>query len=114
MGCVHCSERTLGTFFYLIHNPELRSFKVGVGGQRRLDDHRWQGWAVVEVWDLVTPLEAYSLERNVLTFIREEWGLPQWLGREDMPQKGATETFSDREKTAEDLRHLVSKLRVSM
>lgn len=114
MGCVHCSERILGTYFYLIHNSELRAFKVGVGGQRRLDDHRWQGWAVVDVWDLVTPVEAYSLEKNVLTFVREEWGLPQWLGREDMPQKGATETFSDGEKTAEDLRQLVNKLRVSI
>lgn len=112
MGCFYCGERTLGSIFYFIHNKELGAFKVGVGKSRRLDDHRGKGWNLIHQWDLGSPTPAYLLEDKVLTFIREEWGLPQWLSNQDMPQKGATETFSDSEYSQIEVYHLIEKLKV--
>jgi hypothetical protein len=44
--------------------------------------------------------------------IRQIWGLPPFLGREEMPQNGHTETFSADDLSSEVVTELVNKLRV--
>jgi hypothetical protein len=113
-GCLYCSERTLGSIFYFVHHAELRAFKVGVGKEKRIDSHLGKGWKLISSWDLETPVSAYSLEKEVLTYVREMWGLPQWLGNEEMPQKGATETFTDSEFGPTEVCQLIEKIKVKI
>jgi hypothetical protein len=109
-GCFNCSERTLGSIFYLIFHEEHIAYKVGVGKERRLDDHRWAGWKLLRQWDLETPVAAYKLEEEVLRYVRHIWELPQYLTGRDMPQHGATETFTALEHSQRDVVHLIQKL----
>lgn len=113
-GCVSCGERTLGSLLYLVHHSQLMAYKIGVGKQRRIDEHRQNGWDLVDVWDLQTPLDAYSIEKEVLMYVREIWQLPQFLGRLEMPQKGETETFSAHSHSNLEVIHLINRLRVKV
>lgn len=109
-GCTHCSVRELGAIVYLVENPELRSYKVGVGKQRRIEDHLSRDWVLHKTWDLQTPAMAYKLESEVLRYIRDIWGLPSFLGKPEMPQGGHTETFSADEISVDMVTHLIQKL----
>ena len=109
-GCLNCGERTLGSTFYLVRHDGHKAYKVGVGKDRRIDDHRWQGWILVKRWEMETPQDAYRLEREFLLYIREQLQLPQYLDNQDMPQNGATETFSSDSSADEDWIRLVHRL----
>lgn len=113
-GCSFCGERTLGSIFYFVHHSELRAFKVGVGKEKRIESHLGKGWKLISSWDLGTALSAYSLEKEVLTYVREMWDLPQWLGNEEMPQRGATETFTDSEFSPTEVCQLIEKIKVKI
>jgi hypothetical protein len=107
---MYCSVRELGSIVYLVRNIELRAYKVGVGKERRINDHTSRGWELVRSWELGTPLAAYRLESDVLNYVREIWQLPQWLGKVEMPQSGHTETFSSEEREPEEIFHLIARL----
>lgn len=109
-GCTHCSVRELGSIVYLVESRDLRSYKVGVGKLRRIQDHVSRAWVLHRTWDLESPSMAYKLESEVLRYIREIWGLPSFLGKPEMPQGGHTETFSADEISAEKITHLIQKL----
>jgi len=109
-GCMHCSVREFGSIVYLVRHIELRAFKVGVGKERRINDHTSRGWELVRSWEMSTVLSAYKLESDVLNYVREIWQLPQWLGKPEMPQSGHTETFSSDERETEEICHLIARL----
>ena len=109
-GCIHCSVRELGSIVYVVRNLELRAYKVGVGKERRINDHTSRGWELIGSWELGTPLAAYRLESEVLNYVREIWQLPQWLGKTEMPQNGHTETFSSEERELDEILHLIARL----
>jgi hypothetical protein len=111
-NCSLCSLRELGTTVYLVHNDELRSYKVGVGKPRRISEHLSRGWVLISSWDLDSPIQAYALEGEALNYIRQIWGLAPFLGKEEMPQNGHTETFSADDLPASVVTDLVNKLRV--
>ena len=112
-GCFSCGERTLGSIFYIIFHEEHLAYKVGVGKERRLDEHRWAGWKLIRHWELKSPVDAYRLEGEVLRHVRMIWELPQYLSNQDMRQHGATETFSALSHTKEEVIYLVQRLMVN-
>ncbi len=109
-NCMHCSERQYGSIVYLVKHQELQAFKVGVGKERRIDEHLSKEWSLVKTWELGAPTAAYKLEGEVLNFIRQIWGLPPYLGKQEMPQGGHTETFSAHDIENEVVCQLISRL----
>jgi hypothetical protein len=97
-GCVYCSRANIiheaGSTVYLIHESKLGAMKVGVGNVRRIEAHSKKGWAVLRTWEFETVQLAYKAEKALLTHVREELGLPEYLDKSTMPQGGYTETFS--------------------
>jgi hypothetical protein len=67
---------------------------------------------LISSWDLDSPIQAYALEGEALNYIRQIWGLAPFLGKEEMPQNGHTETFSADDLPASVVTDLVNKLRV--
>lgn len=109
-GCTHCSLRELGSTVYLIKNQAYGAYKIGVGKQRRIEDHTSKSWEVVSTWECGDALSAYKLESEVLNYVREILKLPAYLGKPEMPQGGHTETFSSHDMTDLEMCHLVAKL----
>ena len=74
----------------------LNSHKIGIGGsfssQDRLDLHLRQGWKIYKKIVYKTAEQAYEIEQAILTWLRIDLDLPQYLTREEMPQRGHTET----------------------
>ena len=101
-GCKYCQIGGINllapAYLYLISNRSLNSHKIGIGGFDssidRLDKHIKQGWKTYGKLDLDTAEAAYEIEQSVLTWLRDDLGLPQYLLPEQMPQRGHTETVN--------------------
>jgi hypothetical protein len=99
-GCKYCSIGGINllapAYLYLITHNSLNSHKIGIGGidssMDRLEKHKKQGWKTYRQLDLDTAEEAYEIEQAVLTWLRYDLGLQQYLLPEQMPQAGHTET----------------------
>ena len=97
--CVRCGARpydfTAPSVVYLLVHELLGALKIGVSndGTNRLQDHRRQGWEIIEKHRM-TGEQAYLVERAVLAWWRVDLGLPPYLSRAEMPQRGETETVS--------------------
>ena len=75
----------------------------------RLKDHGRRGWEVVGKWEFDLTQTAFEVEQGFLAWVRLELGLPQFLGPEEMPQGGATETFSSTGLSVEDCEEIVAR-----
>lgn len=99
-GCRYCAKKgidfTLPAYIYLITNNELQAHKIGIGGEYanedRLWDHTKQGWTLYKKKTFLTADKALFVEQLLLKWLREDRGLPTFLSKEQMPQKGWTET----------------------
>ncbi len=83
---------------YLIIHEGYGAAKIGItnsaGG--RIITHRRRGWQVVTT--VKVPGEvAWYIEANILSWWRLERRLPIYLGRNEMPQSGWTETVDSNE-----------------
>ncbi len=96
-GCQWCRERGFKSYeiasVYLVTHTLYGATKIGItdadGGRVTL--HRRYGWEVVT--KLVVPGEvAQAVERGVLRWWRKDLCLPPYLGPQEMPQGGWTET----------------------
>ena len=98
IGCRFCAiggmDLDAPAFVYLIVHDEYDALKVGIGSQQlRIRQHTNLGWKVVKVWNFRTGYKATAVEEQVLTHLKEKLGLFHYLTKEEMPQKGHTETF---------------------
>ncbi len=99
-GCRFCNEVgfnfTAPAVIYLITHVGLGAHKVGIAGigiqTDRINVHRQYGWKLFDTLRFQKGIDAYYVERAVLQRLRTELELPQYLSREDMPQRGETET----------------------
>jgi hypothetical protein len=99
-GCKFCQIGGINllapAYLYLITHDSLNSHKIGIGGFDssidRLEKHKKQGWKTYRQMDLNTAEEAYEIEQAVLTWLRYDLDLQQYLLPEQMPQAGHTET----------------------
>ena len=99
-GCRFCNPAGINlnnpALLYLIEHREFRAFKFGIGstGRARVRSHERQGWRVLHTLEFNTGQEALNVEQALKRWIRDEKKIPQYLGREEMPQRGETETLS--------------------
>lgn len=106
-GCKYCSIggiNLLGPgFLYLMTHKELGAHKIGIGGIKssvnRIEQHKKHGWELYKSLDFQTAELAYEAEQQILSWIRSDLGLPQYLVIEQMPQGGHTETIDAAEVT---------------
>jgi hypothetical protein len=107
-ACRFCAAPEMGSLLYLIMHEKLHSYKIGRGNKSRVNEHKRHGWQVLATWDLETPRNAISVEQKVLSFVRIEMGIPQFLNHEQMKSTGATETFSLDTMEESEIRNLVA------
>ncbi len=83
---------------YLITHPSLSAAKIGITDTagRRLKKHAQQGWETLAAVPVPGEL-ALSIEKEILDWWRGELALPVYLGRQEMPQGGWTETVDSTE-----------------
>lgn len=96
-GCQACSRRgfdaTKPAVVYLVVHEPFGAIKVGIGAAdgHRVAEHEKYGWKPVTV--IKAPgVHARMIEKSILYRWREELGLPSFLGPQEMPQNGWTET----------------------
>jgi predicted GIY-YIG superfamily endonuclease len=101
--------------FYLIEHKEYRALKIGISGagKNRITSHNRLGWELIELLHLESGEVALELEQAVKKWIRQSLGLPQYLGKEEMPQRGETETFSADEVDSKTVWEMVLSIRES-
>lgn len=101
-GCPRCAKFGFSqdgdAEFYFIENQELRSWKVGITGTDReydrIESYKKRSWTVIVRLPAIGSV-ARKAERAVLTWIREELGLTQFLDKSSMGRHGgASETFA--------------------
>jgi hypothetical protein len=101
VGCRFCQVGAINLdkpgFIYLIHNELLMANKIGIGGceskTNRIDQHRKAGWVLYKRMELNTASRAFSVEQEVLRWLRNDLSLPPFVSAEEMRQGGHTETF---------------------
>jgi hypothetical protein len=93
-----------------MNHQHLKAYKIGGGGNRRIEEHFAKGWVMIKTWDMKSPILAYQLEGEVLQYVRNIWELPQYLSNSEMPQHGATETFSSDEREVFEVMRLIENL----
>ena len=102
-GCPRCAkygfDQSEESELYFIENTQLRAWKIGITGSNRSYDRiaefQQRGWFVVA---RIGPYQGWvvkAAERKLLSWIRSDLDLPQFLDSKTMGGRGgATETFS--------------------
>jgi hypothetical protein len=99
---------------YLITHIDLGAAKIGItdSSGSRLKKHNTRGWQALCTVN-VPGQQALLIEDEILNWWRGELALPVYLGRQDMPQGGWTETVSadeiDLAVTMRRIRHLAEQ-----
>lgn len=101
-GCPRCAKYGFDTasegIIYFIANDALRARKIGITGvstrESRLEAFYASGWRPVQTFGPMHGRKAKDIESTIIQRIRGHYGLPAFLGSEDMQRTGgATETF---------------------
>jgi len=97
-GCKFCATKGFDlngpADIYLITSDKFGAHKIGIAGAttRRLQVHKREGWDVWKTLRFVRGEDAYIIEQELISWMREELNLPPYLSPELMPQGGWTET----------------------
>jgi hypothetical protein len=113
-GCRFCATQGMDynkpAFIYLIVHLEFDALKVGIGSQDlRIRQHTSLGWELVKRWNYKTGFKASEIEEKVLDCLRSDLQLSHFLSKEQMPQKGHTETFGLDDISILEVRALIEK-----
>lgn len=113
-GCRFCAIQGMDyngpAFIYLIVHPEFDALKVGIGSQEfRIKQHTTLGWQLVKRWNYKTGFKASEIEERVLNYLRSDLQLNNYLSKEQMPQKGHTETFGLDDISVKEVQALIEK-----
>jgi hypothetical protein len=102
-GCPDCAETGFKpgkpAYLYFLEDTERGARKIGISNidakNTRLNAHRRNGFGK-EIFILSGDLgfQIAELEMSVMAWLRVDCRLPQYLDKQDMPQRGWTETFS--------------------
>lgn len=115
-GCRICAQRG-GDFsspcvVYVLENRSLRSVKVGIASQRsrRVKKFVAAKWNEVALFPFDDRDAAREVEQSVLLHVRNELGVPPFLGPNDMGRLGGwSETSCSDEISSRQLVDLVKK-----
>jgi formylmethanofuran dehydrogenase subunit E len=80
---------------YLISSERFRAYKIGIAGKdtTRLSAHKSAGWETVLFTHEALGYEANYVEQFVLSWLREEKGVPEAVSNESFSSGGGTETW---------------------
>ena len=118
----HGFEKDKLGLLYVVEHLELNAVKVGIMGLEtrrsdRLGLHEVNGWKIVKVWEFDKGFEASFVEDSVLRWWREDKQIPQALTKDQMPQRGETETASlssvGTEETIEFIERAIAEIPVN-
>ena len=95
---------------YLIYNPILKAFKIGVGvlAGNRYSEHRRNGWVLVKYWYFKDRGQAFKVERLVLQTLKKRF-ISGFVDKDMMPQGGFTETFDASQTSSVKIIKVVNK-----
>jgi hypothetical protein len=116
-GCKYCAsygyDFSSPGILYLMTHLDFESHKIGITNvnakEKRLAKHSKQGWIMYDSWVFENGNNAFEVEQELLLWIREDLNLPVYLGKDQMPQGGFTETVDSKEI---DLSELVNKVKM--
>jgi hypothetical protein len=119
-GCMYCAEKGMDmnapSYLYLIKNERFGALKIGIGNELsnqnsdRLRVHIRNNWTVIRKWQFETGATAYFIEQQILTTLRIDMGIPQYLSKEQMPQRGETETLDAELLSILELEKIIKKV----
>ena len=119
-GCMYCTEKGMDmnapSYLYLISHDGYGAYKVGIGNvlknknSDRLLAHKRNNWVLIKSWNFLTGAEAYFAEQDVLYILRSDMGIPAFLSKQQMPQRGETETVDAEMITLTDLKKIIGKV----
>jgi hypothetical protein len=119
-GCMYCAEKGMDmnvpSYLYLIKNERFGALKIGIGNELsnqnsdRLRVHIRNNWTVLGKWQFETGATAYFIEQQILTTLRIDMGIPQYLSKEQMPQRGETETLDAELLSILELEKIIKKV----
>jgi hypothetical protein len=101
-GCRWCANSGFKSgedaLVYLITHPGYAAVKIGITDAEgsRVNKHRQRGWEVLATVN-VPGEAALAIEAEILSWWRVDLGLGPYLGRQEMPQGGWTETVDSME-----------------
>jgi len=97
------------TLLYILYSPVYKAIKIGISdvSGRRFASHRTKGWILIKYWTFFERDKARAVESLVLNTLKKKH--KPFLGKEDMPQGGYTETFDASKITRKALIRMVSK-----
>lgn len=101
-GCRWCRNSGFksgeAAIVYLITHSGYGAAKIGITDAEgsRLKKHQRQGWQTLKMVEVPGEL-ALAVEDNILNWWRAELALPAYLGKQEMPQGGWTETVDSAE-----------------
>ena len=96
--CIYCSETgfamTKPAVVYVLHHAVMNAVKVGITGTetKRLANFQSDGWQVIRTAVFDAGADAYDIEQRVLSRLRGELAIPQYLTTGQMLYRGETET----------------------
>lgn len=95
---------------YLIYNPILKAFKIGVGDLtgNRYSEHRRKGWILVKYWYFGDRAKAFQIEKIVLKTLKKRF-MPGFLSKDQMPQGGFSETFDASQTSSLKIIRVINK-----
>jgi hypothetical protein len=102
-GCIYCApygmDMGVASCLYLLSSTEYDACKVGISNveslKKRLAEHKKQSFVELhKKWDFKTGFDAYTVEQGVISWWRDELGIPPALTRREMPRHGYSETAS--------------------
>ncbi|GAA2812314.1 hypothetical protein GCM10019017_67750 [Streptomyces showdoensis] len=101
-GCKFCDKQGFDwsgpAMVYVMVNEKLGAGKYGIASlsakRSRFSVMRPRGWAMAYSLPFPTGVDAHRIEQRVEDILREDRSVPQFLAQGDLPQNGATETFS--------------------
>ena len=104
-GCKYCATHgydfSKGGILYLVTNTPLGAHKIGITNEGareiRLEKHLKQGWETYRTQYFLDGNRAFEVEQEILSWWRNELGLPVYLSKIEMPQGGFTETVDANE-----------------
>jgi hypothetical protein len=118
-GCRTCAtsgfQYDKESYLYLITHKQFSAHKVGIANRSkvkssdRLYRHKQEGWDVVEVWNFDDGYSVTRIESKILSVLRKDMSIPQYLIKGQMKFGGQTETMDSNLVSIPVLRKIIRK-----
>jgi hypothetical protein len=118
-GCSNCAsygiKMSSPSYIYVLEHSIFDALKIGIGNvasnpkNDRIKKLKRDGWNLIQKFDCETGQIALNVETKVLQLLREDMKIPQYLSKEQLKQRGETETMCSDLISVRQLQSLVRK-----